>query len=163
VALAAFDYCPVFTAHPENSRWGPMATQHRRRRSWRLQAALVRRSTGYSAIEVKWGARLALAAYHDDEEALDYGGEATGMAANGKAARWRSVAVEEEDNGLRSTLRESRSTSELGEGTGTKRTRWYLQLGRRRCTSSGGERRSEDSGFGKAGEKENAMAAAMAL
>jgi hypothetical protein len=87
VALAAFDYCPVFTAHPDNSRWGPTATQHRHRRSWRLQAALVRRSTGYSVVEVKLGARLALAAYPDDDETLDYGGEATGMSANGKVAR----------------------------------------------------------------------------
>jgi hypothetical protein len=44
------------------------------------------------------------------------------MAADGKAARWRSVVVEEEDDALRSTLRERRNTSGLGEGVGARRT-----------------------------------------
>jgi hypothetical protein len=38
-----------------------------------------------------------------------------------------------------------------------------LQLGQRRCASSGGERRSDGNGCGKAGEGENATAAAQAL
>jgi hypothetical protein len=71
-------------------------------------------------VEVELGARLALAAHPDADEALGYGGGATEMAVDRKAARWRSVIVEEEDDGLRSTLRESYSTSELGEGMGAR-------------------------------------------
>jgi hypothetical protein len=86
----------------------------------------VQRSADYRTVEVELGVRLALAAHHDDDEALGCSGGATEMAANGRAEWWRSVVVEEEDDALWSTLRERCNTSGLGEGARVTRTRWYL-------------------------------------